>query len=135
VRYRARVSGPLLDRIDMQIEVPAVPADLLGRGRPDGERSALVRDRVAAARHRQLERQGLPNAGLTSTDLDERARLDTAGVTLLRRAVDRLRLSARAYHRIIRLALTIADLEGAGSIRAAHVAEAVGYRRLDRGVA
>nr|MCU0234975.1 YifB family Mg chelatase-like AAA ATPase [Thermoanaerobaculales bacterium] len=134
-RYRARVSGPLLDRIDMQIEVPAVPADLLGRGRPDGERSALVRDRVAAARHRQLERQGLPNAGLTSTDLDERARLDTAGLTLLRRAVDRLRLSARAYHRIIRLALTIADLEGAGSIQAAHVAEAVGYRRLDRGVA
>jgi magnesium chelatase family protein len=134
-RYRARVSGPLLDRIDMQIEVPAVPADLLGRGGPDGERTALVRDRVAAARHRQLERQGLPNAGLTSTDLDERARLDTAGATLLRRAVDRLRLSARAYHRIIRLALTIADLEGAGSIRAAHVAEAVGYRRLDRGVA
>jgi magnesium chelatase family protein len=133
-RYRARVSGPLLDRIDMQVEVPAVSAELLGRGRADGERSAEVRARVERARVRQLARQGVPNAHLASPEVDALALLQAAGADLLRQAVDRLRLSARAYYRILKLALTIADLEGADSVRAAHVAEAVGYRRLDRGV-
>ncbi len=118
----------------MQIEVPAVPADLLGRGRPDGERSEQVSARVQLARSRQLGRQGVPNAHLTSPQVDAQARLEAAAAGLLRQAVDRLRLSARAYYRILKLALTIADLEGSDSVGATHVAEAVGYRRLDRGV-
>jgi magnesium chelatase family protein len=133
-RYRGRVSGPLLDRLDMQIEVPAVPPALLdaSSGGAD-ESSATVRARVSAARQRQLVRQGRPNAELGPGELDRHCAPAPAARTLLHQAVERLRLSARAYHRVLRLARTIADLDGVDGIGVAQVAEAVGYRRLDRG--
>ena len=133
-RYRGRVSGPLLDRLDMQIEVPAVPPTLLdGTAGPGDESSATVRARVTAARERQLLRQGGPNAELRPGDLEHHCALAPAARALLHQAVDRLRLSARAYHRVLRLARTIADLDEVDVVGVAQVAEAVGYRRLDRG--
>lgn len=127
-RYRDRLSGPLLDRIDMIVEVPRLPASVL-RAAPDGEPSAAVRERVIAARTRQLAR-GVVNARLSGEQLDQACRLDPASQQLLDQAVDRLRLSARGYHRILRVARTIADLAGSDRIATAHVLEAVGYRRL-----
>jgi magnesium chelatase family protein len=127
-RYRAKLSGPLLDRIDLHVEVPAVPQEELLAMAP-GEPSATVRARVGTARARQLDRQGKPNAELGTKELDRLCRPDPAGETLLKQAIVRLGLSARAYHRVLKLARTIADLAGADSIAAAHVAEAVGYRR------
>lgn len=127
-RYRNRLSGPLLDRIDMIVEVPRLPASVL-RAAPDGEPSAAVRERVIAARARQLTR-GVVNARLSGAQLDQACRLDSATQQLLDQAVDRLRLSARGYHRILRVARTIADLDGSDRIATAHVLEAVGYRRL-----
>jgi len=129
-RYRARISGPLLDRIDLQVEVPAVPADAL-RTPAEGEASALVRNRVCAARTRQLARQGKPNRALTPREVDRWCLPDAAGEGLLARAMSQLRLSARAYHRILKVARSIADLSDAERPGAAHVAEAVGYRRGD----
>ena len=127
-RYRDRVSGPLLDRIDIHIDVAAVPqAELLAL--QPGEASVAVRERVAAARTRQLERQAKPNAELGTKELDRHCRTDPAGETLLKQAISRLGLSARAYHRVLKLARTIADLAGVEAIAASHVAEAVGYRR------
>jgi magnesium chelatase family protein len=130
-RYRGKISGPLLDRIDIQIEVPAVPQDDLLK-QADGESSATIQVRVAMARQRQLERQGKPNALLSVTDMDAHCQLDLESEALLRQAITRLNLSARAYHRILKLARSIADLEGHDSIKIAHVAEAVQYRRMDK---
>jgi magnesium chelatase family protein len=132
-RYRARISGPLLDRIDLQIEVPSLPADVLpaSAGLP-GEPSATVRVRVAAAAARQRSRQGKPNAQLQSREIERLCRPDAEGEALLKSAFARLSLSARAYHRILKVARTIADLNAAEDICARHVAEAIGYRRLDR---
>ena len=127
-RYRAKLSGPLLDRIDIHIEVPAVPQEEL-LGLAPGETSAAVRGRVSAARARQLARQGKPNVELGTKEVERYCRADGAGETLLKQAISRLGLSARAYHRVLKLARTIADLAGAESIAASHVAEAVGYRR------
>jgi magnesium chelatase family protein len=133
-RYLGRVSGPLLDRLDMQIEVPAVPPTVLDApGAPATESSAGVRARVVAARDRQLARQGRPNAELGPDDLERHCPLARPARALLHQAVERLRLSARAYHRVLRLARTIADLDGADAVGTEQVAEAVGYRRLDRG--
>jgi magnesium chelatase family protein len=132
-RYRGKLSGPLLDRIDIHIEVPAVPeADLLGG--PAGETSAKVRERVTRARGRQLERQGKPNAELATRETERHCPADLAATALLKSAIARLNLSARAYHRVLRLARTIADLTGEATLGAAHVAEAVQYRRGDRAV-
>jgi len=132
-RYRARISGPLLDRIDLQIEVPALPPDALpGRATGSGEASAAVRERVARASARQRARQGKPNAQLQPREIERLCRLDARGEALLKRALARLSLSARAYHRILKVARTIADLAGDEEIGAPHVAEAIGYRRLDR---
>jgi magnesium chelatase family protein len=132
-RYRSRISGPLLDRIDVQIEVPAVPFDALpGRG-SDGESSASVRQRVIGAATRQRSRQGKPNAQLHPREIERVCRLDRTAEALLRTALARLALSARAYHRILKVARTIADLAAAEDMGATHVAEAIGYRRLDRG--
>ena len=130
-RYRRRISGPLLDRIDLQVEVPAVPQEDLARG-VRGEPSAAIRERVAAARARQLERQGRPNAALATRDMDRYCAPDTGGATVLKQAISRLGLSARAYHRVLKVARTIADLAEAGTLTAAHVAEAIQYRRFDR---
>ncbi len=129
-RYRARISGPLLDRIDLQIEVPRQPlAQLDG---PPGESSAVVRERVAAARARQQARQGCLNQALAGSLLESHARPGEAGRALLARAMERLHLSARAYHRILRVARTIADLEGEARVCARHVGEALQYRCMDR---
>ena len=127
-RYRAKLSGPLLDRIDLLLDVPAVAeADLSARG--DGEPSAAVRSRVAAARAAQSERQGKPNARLGPDEIDRHARPDAEGAALLKQAMARLSLSARAYHRILKVARSIADLAGTPGVGAAHVAEAIHYRR------
>ena len=130
-RYRGRISGPLLDRIDVQIEVPALPADALP-GRGNGESSATVRERVIAAATRQSARQGKPNAQLQPREIERLCRLDSEGEALLRSALARLSLSARAYHRILKVARTIADLAALDEVSATHLAEAIGYRRLDR---
>ncbi len=127
-RYRGRISGPLLDRIDIQIEVPALPENELMAKTP-AEPSSAVRERVTRARARQSERQGKPNAVLSPKEIERHCHLDQAGEALVRQAIARLNLSARAYHRILKLALTLADLAGAERIEAAHLAEAIQYRR------
>jgi magnesium chelatase family protein len=128
-RYRGRISGPLLDRIDIHIEVPALPeADLMRMG--DGESSAQVRARVTRARELQLERQGKANAHLVGREIELYCQAEEAALALLKQAIAQLNLSARGYHRLLRVARTIADLAGAATITAAHVAEAVHYRRL-----
>ncbi|MFB0936024.1 MAG: ATP-binding protein, partial [Propionivibrio sp.] len=130
-RYRGKLSGPLLDRIDLQIEVPALPAEAL-QGAPDGEPSAAVRLRVAAARNHQLQRQRKPNARLGPREIDAHCQPDDSGAALLRSAVTRLNLSARAYHRILRVARSIADLAGSEPILSTHIAEAIQYRRFTK---
>ena len=130
-RYRGKISGPLLDRIDIQIEVPAVPHDDLLKN-ADGETSAAIQARVEAARQRQLARQQKPNAQLSVTEIDLFCAPDEKGATLLKQAITRLDLSARAYHRILKVARTIADLEGCEQIAIQHIAEAVQYRRMDK---
>ncbi|HTP46932.1 MAG TPA: YifB family Mg chelatase-like AAA ATPase [Casimicrobiaceae bacterium] len=131
-RYRSRISGPLLDRIDLQIEVPPVPAHLLPGDSQSAETSAAVRARVAAAAGRQRARQGKSNAELQPKEVERFCTPDAPGEALLRAAFARLSLSARAYHRILKVARTVADLAGAHELAAAHLAEAIGYRRLDR---
>lgn len=131
-RYLERVSGPIVDRIDLHVEVPAVPFERLA-GAPAGESSAELRARVERVRAEQRARQGPTlNAHLRARALDDVARLDGAGRRLLGDALERLGLSARAYDKVRRVARTIADLEGCADVRAEHVAEAIQYRVLDR---
>jgi magnesium chelatase family protein len=127
-RYQARLSGPLLDRIDLQVEVPAVKADEL-LGQPDGEASATVAERVAQARERQQRRQGKPNAELEAGDLGDPTLLEPGAEQLLRTASQRLGWSGRSLHRALKVARTIADMAGAERIASAHMAEALQYRR------
>ena len=131
LRYRSRISGPLLDRIDLQIKVPALPQEDLTRN-AGGEASDKVRMRVTAARERALARQHKPNARLGTREIDEFCAPDDKGEALLKQAIARLGLSARAYHRILRVGRTIADLAGAETVGGNHLAEAIQYRRLDR---
>ena len=127
-RYQGKLSGPLLDRIDMQVEVPSVkPAELMGA--PDGEASATIAARVHAARQRQQDRQGVTNADLPVADLARHCELDATGHELLQRAADRLGWSGRGLHRVQKLARTIADLAGSERIRSIHLAEAMQWRR------
>ncbi|MEO8751116.1 MAG: YifB family Mg chelatase-like AAA ATPase [Casimicrobiaceae bacterium] len=152
-RYRARVSGPLLDRIDLALEVPSLGAEALAMRRPraapgtdiahaaadagalpasdSGESSAAVRARVVGACARQRERQGKPNARLLPSEIASHCSPDAAGEALLAQAMTRLGFSARAYHRVLKVARTIADLAGEAAIAPRHVAEAVGYRGSD----
>jgi len=130
-RYQDRISGPLLDRIDLQIPVGALTPDELQQ-QADGEPSAVIAARVAAAHARQLQRQGKANHLLNTAELDALCRPDAAGEQLLRTALTRLNWSARSYHRVLKVARTIADLAGADAIGAPHVAEAIQYRRALR---
>ena len=131
-RYRARVSAPLLDRIDLQVEMPRVPLAELGADGTISESSAMVRRRVVGARDRQFARAGKPNAALNNREVQRDCALSAPDRTLLERSLDRLGLSARAYHRILRVARTIADLDGAESIATVHLTEAIQYRRFAR---
>jgi len=132
-RYRSRISGPLLDRIDIHVAVPRVPAEVLEKGAPEGPSSAQVRARVQSARACQLARAGVCNAVLAPAQVEDDCRPDAQGRALLSRAGAQLGLSARAFHRVLKLARTIADLAGEAQIRAVHVGEAIGYQ--SRGIA
>jgi len=127
-RYRAKISGPLLDRIDLHIEVPALSEDELTKA-ADGEASASIRQRVEAARDLQIARQGKANSQLGSKEVDAHCTPDASGLNLLKQAISRLNLSARAYHRILKVARSIADLGAERDVKSAHIAEAIQYRR------
>lgn len=131
-RYRGRLSGPLIDRIDLQVPVPAQPAEaILDHSTALEITSSEVRHNVIGAYQRQLDRQGCSNARLGNNALEHHCRLDQHGHELLVRAMDKLGLSARAAHRILRVARTIADLDDAAAIELSHLSEAIGYRRMD----
>ena len=131
-QYRQRVSGPLLDRIDMHVEVPAVPREqLLHKQVSPGDSSAVVQQRVEAARECALARSDCANHALSNKQVEKLCALSEAARAFLDQAM--ARLSARAYHRVLKVARTIADLEGEVNIATAHLAEAVQYRSLDRG--
>ena len=133
-RYRGRVSGPLLDRIDLHVEVARLPPAALRPDAPAGESTATVRARVVEARARQHARAGKTNAALDQPETSSACRLADSDRLLLERAVDALQLSARSMHRILRVARTIADLEGADAIGTAHLTEAISLRRASRGL-
>jgi magnesium chelatase family protein len=129
-RYLRKLSGPLLDRIDIQIEIPALPpAELAARANTPAEPSAAIAARVETARERQWRRQGKSNRELSGRDTDEVCRPDAAGESLLREAGERFGWSARAYYRVLKVSRTIADLAGASTPSASHIAEAIQYRR------
>ena len=136
-RYMNKISGPLLDRIDIHCEIQAVPFAQLSQMRP-GEPSAVIRERVLKARqiqeHRFQGQKGIHcNAQMTERMIHQYAEPDEASLDLLRMAMERLKLSARAYSRILKVARTIADLAGSEKVESVHIAEAIGYRNLDRG--
>ena len=136
-RYMNKISGPLLDRIDIQCEITPVPFSDISRAQP-GEPSSAIRERVIAARHIQEERfketKGIHcNAQMSERMIHLYAEPDTAGIDLLRTAMERLNLSARAYNRILKVARTIADLDASDCVLPSHLAEAISYRNLDRG--
>ena len=136
-RYMNKISGPLLDRMDLHIEVPVVPFNQLSQMQ-QGESSAVIRTRVIAARKRQEERykdfKGIHcNAQMTERMIHQFAEPDEQSLNMLRMAMEKLHLSARAYNRILKVARSIADIEGTEQIQLQHIAEAIGYRSLDRG--
>jgi magnesium chelatase family protein len=133
MRYRARVSGPLLDRIDMHLDVPRISHEVLRKGSPGGEESsAQIRGRVVSARNIALTRSGKANAQLSAKEVKQLCELSEPGHQLLQQAMDKFGLSHRAYHRILKLARTIADLAQSEHIGINHLSEAISYRKLDR---
>ncbi len=131
-RYRHKISGPLLDRIDIHIEVAKIPKDFLHPDQAATEASSAIRRRVCQAYDRQLVRNGKPNHKLSSREIDKLCCIDGTGTQLINAAVSRLGLSARAIHRILKVARTIADLASTEAIETPHLSEAIAYRRLDR---
>jgi magnesium chelatase family protein len=133
LRYRSKISGPLLDRIDMHIEVPAIESSRLTNFQPKQEETSMdISKRVLAARSVQITRAQEPNAKLQAPQIAEFCKLDKPAQSLLTTALDKLGLSARAYHRILKVARTIADLSNSTQIQSSHVAEAIQYRKYDR---
>jgi magnesium chelatase family protein len=130
-RYRNRISGPLLDRIDIHLEVPAVQYKEMA-GEATGEPSERIRARVEAARAVQRERFKHTNARMTPKEIKQHCRLDDECQELLKMAMTELNLSARAYDRILKVSRTIADLSGSERIQPDHISEAIQYRSLDR---
>lgn len=134
-KYMGKISGPLLDRIDMHLEVPGVPYQELS-AKADGTGSAEMRAKVAAARVAQRQRFGgdgpALNSRMTTRQLRRYCALDVEGRGMLQAAMDELGLSARAHDRILRVARTIADLEGSADVQSDHLSESIGYRTLDR---
>lgn len=130
--YRARLSGPLLDRIDLQVSVPRLAPHEMRGDAPRGESTTAVRGRVITARDRQQQRSGKTNAQLTQAETEQHCALRDRDQALLERAMASLQLSARATQRILRVARTIADLDGSTDIGSGHLTEAIGYRQLDR---
>ena len=128
----SKISGPLLDRIDIQCEIQPVAFNDLAKMEP-GEPSSAIRERVIAARKIQEERYRACNAQMTERMLHDFAQPDAKSLEMLRMAMERLKLSARAYGRILKVARTIADLAASPEVQLSHIAEAVGYRNLDRG--
>ena len=127
-RYQGRLSGPLLDRIDLQVEVTSIaPEELMGS--PDGEPTATVAARVAQALSRQHARQGCANARLTGQAIDAYCEMDRAATTFLQNAATKLGWSARSFHRVLKVARTVADLAGSDAISTPHLAEAIQMRR------
>ncbi|MFT6406843.1 MAG: magnesium chelatase family protein [Arenicella sp.] len=131
-QYRAKLSGPMLDRIDMHVHLPRISVSELRQPSANVESSKLVRERVRAVRERQLARQSALNNTLSGQGIEQYCRLEDEIHNFLGMACERLHLSARAYHRILRLARTIADMAGLPNIEQAHIAEAIAYRSLDR---
>ncbi len=131
-RYRARLSGPLLDRIDLHAEVPKVPHQILSNTETAGPTSAEIRQNVEAARRQQLQRAGKLNRAMSTREIERLCHLEKNVASLLEQAVEKLGLSARAYHRVLKVARTIADLANSSAIEIPHVSEAISYRRLDR---
>ncbi len=131
-KHRSRISAPLLDRIDIHIEVPAIDRKALTENNTTGETSAEIKQRVDAAYKKQLQRCEKPNAELSGRQTEKYCSLQLADIKLLDHAMEKLKLSARAYHRILRMSRTIADLEGVKNINSKHLSEAISYRSLDR---
>ena len=134
-RYRSKISGPLLDRIDMHLEVPRVSHEVLRKGSPGGEESSSqIKARVIAARKIAMDRCGKVNSELSAKEVKQFCTLSEQGHQILEQAMDKFGLSHRAYHRILKLARTIADLAHSDNIEIAHLSEAIAYRKLDRSV-
>ena len=132
-RYRAKISGPLLDRIDMHLDVPRISHEVLRKGSPEGEESsAEIRQRVIEARNIATTRANKANTLLTVPEIKRFCQISDQGHQLLEQAMTKFGLSHRAYHRILKLARTIADLAGSETIELPHLSEAISYRKLDR---
>ena len=132
LRYLNKISGPFLDRFDLSVEIPLLPPGELSKKQPPTESSATVRQRVLAARAQQIKRAGKANARLNTTELERFCPLKAEDAVFLEQALHKMRLSIRAWHKLIRVSRTIADLEGAEHIERKHLIEALGYRAMDR---